>query len=138
MANQFYENYLNLALGNGTHTLPDLDTDTIRANLIDAGVYTLNTATHQDEADLAGVIKEATLATVTVGSVGVGVVDCDDIVFSSVAGAESEYIVIFQDTATASTSPLICVFDTTNTGLPVTPSGGDITAIVNALGLYTL
>jgi len=137
MANSFYDNILDLALGNGTHTMPDMDTDTLRANLIDAGVYTLNTATHQDEADLAGVTKEATLATVTVGVVGVGVVDCDDIVFSAVAGAESEYIVIFQDTATASTSPLICVFDTTNTGLPVTPSGGDITAIVNASGLFS-
>jgi len=137
MANQLYDNYRNLIIGNGTHTLPDPDTDTLRANLIDAGVYTLDIAADLDEADLAGVINEATLTTVTSGSVGVGVVDCDDIVFTAVTGAESEYIVIFQDTGTNTTSPLMAIFDTTNTGLPVTPSGGNITAIVNASGLWS-
>lgn len=136
MANAFYTNLRNLVVGNGTHTLPDFDTDTLKAQLIDAGVYTYSAA-HQDEADLSGDLSTTTLTSVTAGTVGVGVVDCDDIVFSTVSGAESEYIVIYQDTGTTTTSPLICIFDTTNTGLPVTPSGGDITAIVSASGLFS-
>ena len=41
-------------------------------------------------------------------------------------GDPSEALVIYKDTGTESTSPLIMYIDTA-TGLPVTPNGGDIT-----------
>ena len=45
--------------------------------------------------------------------------------FTSVSGASIEAIVIYSDTGTESTSPLIAYIDTA-TGLPITPNGGDI------------
>ncbi|MNC44515.1 hypothetical protein D3C75_934250 [compost metagenome] len=45
--------------------------------------------------------------------------------FTAVTGASIEAIVIYADTGTESTSPLIAFIDTA-TGLPITPNGGDI------------
>lgn len=45
--------------------------------------------------------------------------------FTSVSGASIEAIIIYKDTGTESTSPLIAFIDTA-TGLPITPNGGDI------------
>jgi len=45
--------------------------------------------------------------------------------FTSVTGASIEAIVLYKDTGTDSTSPLIAFIDTA-TGLPITPNGGDI------------
>jgi hypothetical protein len=42
-----------------------------------------------------------------------------------VSGASCESIVVYKDTGSAATSPLVAFFDTA-TGLPVTPNGGDI------------
>jgi hypothetical protein len=47
-------------------------------------------------------------------------------VFSAVTGDQSEALVIYKDTGSAATSPLIAYIDTA-TGLPVTPNGADVT-----------
>ncbi len=52
--------------------------------------------------------------------------DAADVVFSAVTGDPSEALVIYKDTGDAATSPLIAYIDTA-AGLPVTPSGTDIT-----------
>lgn len=145
MSNAFFDNVRNLVVGDAAaaHTLPVFETATLKAHLVDAADYTLSTATHQDEADItnAGLMTAggtSTLANITGGAVGVGVIDCDDILWTSVTGDQAEYIIVWEDTGGADTTdPLICVFDTTNTGLPVTPSGGNITAIVNSSGLFS-
>jgi hypothetical protein len=54
------------------------------------------------------------------------VFDADDITLTAVTGDQFESIVVYRDTGTESTSDLIAFFDTA-TGLPFTPSGGDIT-----------
>jgi hypothetical protein len=46
--------------------------------------------------------------------------------------------VIYKDTGTASTSPLIGYFDVVASGLPVTPNGGNITVTFNASGIFAL
>ena len=51
--------------------------------------------------------------------------DAADITFTSVSGPSIEAIILFADTGTESTSPLIAYIDTA-TGLPITPNGGDI------------
>lgn len=100
------------------------DTDNIKCVLIDTALYAVNLATHTVYTDLAGIISTSpNLATKTITA---GVADAADAVFSSVAGAESEAVVIYQDTGTPATSKLIAYIDTA-TGLPVTPVGGDIT-----------
>lgn len=139
MANALYDNYRNLLFGNGTHTLPDLDTDTIKVHLLDAADHTTSLSADVDEADItaAGEVATATLTAKTVGSVGVGVFDADNTTFTSVSGDQAEELVLWQDTGTPATSPLIANFDTA-TGLPVTPSGGDITIAWNASGIIQI
>ena len=54
-----------------------------------------------------------------------GAADANDVTFTSVTGASIDAIVLYKDTGTDSTSPLIAFIDTA-TGLPITPNGGDI------------
>ncbi len=54
-----------------------------------------------------------------------GAADGADVTFTSVSGPTIEAIVIYRDTGTEATSPLIAYIDTA-TGLPITPNGGDI------------
>lgn len=98
--------------------------DTIKVALVDTGSYTVNLSTHQYLSSLSGVT--ATSGNLTTKTTAAGVADADDITFTAVSGAQSEALVIYKDTGTASTSPLIAYIDTA-TGLPVTPSGSDIT-----------
>lgn len=100
--------------------------DTIKAVLVDAGQYTANLATDANLSDIPAGARIATSAAFT-GKTNVGgVFDAADIVFTAVSGVQSEYVVIFKDTGTPATSKLIALIDTA-TGLPVTPSGADIT-----------
>ena len=103
----------------------DWDTDTIKCSLVRSSAYTPNMATDQFLSSVATrVADSAALASKTVTA---GVADAADITFTAVgAGASFQYVLIWKDTGSAATSPLIALFDTM-TGLPYTPSGGDIT-----------
>lgn len=107
----------------------DFDTDTIKAALVISG-YTANTATngHQYFSSVGtNAVATATLASKTV--VG-GVFDAADVTFSSVTSSTNtiNQIVIYKDTGTAASSPLIAVIDSTSSGsIAITPNGGDIT-----------
>lgn len=120
MANQLYpkakEDFLS---GN-----IDMTSDTIKIVLVDTGDYTFSSA-HEDLADVpaGGRVSTATLSGKSVTS---GVFDATDAVFSNVTGDESEALIIYKDTGVEATSRLIAYIDTA-TGLPITPSGGDIT-----------
>jgi hypothetical protein len=104
----------------------DLLTDTIKVTLVDLADYTYSSA-HDFIADvpLAARVATATLASKTTTG---GVFDAADATFTSATGDQSEALVIWKDTGTESTSPFICYFDSA-TGLPVTPSGIDISII---------
>ena len=97
--------------------------DNIKACLVDSASYTPDTAADQFLTDLSGVV--ATSVNLASKTTTDGVADAADVTFSSVTGNQSEYIVVYQDTGTPSTSRLIALVDTA-TGLPVTPNGGDI------------
>lgn len=102
----------------------DMSTATIKAALIDTDDVAYNSAHdfYDDvSAAVVGTPQEITTKTFTNGQF-----NGDDVTFSSVTGDESEAIVIYEDTGTPATSHLIAFIDT-GTGLPVTPSGGDIT-----------
>jgi len=114
----------------------DWDTDDIRAVLVDTGVYTVNLATHQFHSDLSGIV--ATLGAAMTGmTVTDGVADAADIVFTGVSGATVEAVVLYKWSGLSATSRLIAYIDTA-TGLPATPSGGDITVTWNASGIFKL
>lgn len=112
----------------------DWNSDTIKVALVDTGTYTYNAA-HDFLDDLSGVVGTAqTLASVTITG---GVLDAADPTFTAVSGDTVEALVVYKDTGSAGTSPLLIYIDSA-TGLPVTPNGGDITIEWNASGILTL
>ena len=100
-------------------------TDTMKVILVDTGSYTPQTAVHQYLSDISGSARIAGPVTLTSKTTTGGAADAADVTFTSVTGPSIEAIVIFSDTGTESTSPLIAFIDTA-TGLPITPNGGDI------------
>jgi len=101
-------------------------TDNIKVVLVDLADYTLAIDTHDFLDDIPAGARVATSGNMASKTSTLGVFDAADITFSSVTGDVSEALVIYKDTGTASTSPLIAYIDAA-TGLPVTPNGGDIT-----------
>ena len=100
-------------------------TNTIKCILVDTGAYTPQTAIHEYLADIPISARIAGPVTLTAKATTGGAADAADTTFTSVSGASIEAIVIYSDTGTESTSPLIAYIDTA-TGLPITPNGGDI------------
>jgi hypothetical protein len=105
--------------------------DTIKCALINTSTYTVNTASHQFLTDVtAGAFVAPTASTqagTTLTSKGAtaGAASAANVTFSSVSGSTVGAILLYKDTGTGSTSPLIAYIDTA-TGLPITPNGGDI------------
>ena len=100
-------------------------TDTIKVFLVSTSAYTPQTAVHQYLSDIPPSGPVAGPLPLTAQATTGGSADAADCAFTSVPGATSIVIVIFQETATESTTPLIAYIDTA-TGLPITPNGGDI------------
>ena len=100
-------------------------TDTIKCILVDTAAYTANFATHEFFSDISGSAIIAGPVTLTSKTTTGGAADAADCTFPSVSGASIEAIILYKDTGTAGTSPLIAYIDTA-TGLPITPNGGDI------------
>jgi hypothetical protein len=67
-----------------------------------------------------------------------GVFDGGDVTFTAVTGSQVTRLVIYIDTGSAATSPLVAYIDTSVTNLPVTPNGGDISITWNASGIFAL
>ncbi|SRR5689334_5364582 len=106
----------------------DLDMDdSIKVVTVDHGVDTPNVATDDFLDDIAAGARIATSGALGSKTFAAGVFDAADVVLSAVTGASFESIVGYDDTpATEGTKDLIFFIDTA-TGLPFTPSGGDIT-----------
>lgn len=104
----------------------DWDTDTIKAVLARSYTYS---SSHQYLADVtaAGATLVGTAVTIGSRSATNGVADGASITWTSVpSGAACNHILIYKDTGSPSSSPLIAAIDTAASGLPVTPNGGDI------------
>lgn len=99
-------------------------TDTIKVALVKTA-YAVNLATDQFVTDLGANILVRSSALTTKTSTA-GVADADDVLYAALSGAQVSYIVVYKDTGADATSPLIAYYDTA-TGMPFTPSGGDVT-----------
>lgn len=132
MANLFYTSVKKL-LADGDL---DLLNDTIRAVLVDTGAYTPNAA-HDFLDDVAGGARIGTPQTLGSKTTTGGVFDAADISFPTVSGATCEALLLYKDTGSEATSPLIAIIDTA-TGLPVTPNGGNINITWNASGIIQI
>lgn len=134
MANAIYPKYKETILGAASNT--NLLTGTVKVALVDTGVYTYNAA-HQFFSSLTGVVGTPQTIGAT-KSVTNGVFDGGDVTFTGLSGNSVEALVIYVDTGTAGTSPLVAFIDSNVTGLPVTPNSGDVTITWNASGIFAL
>lgn len=100
----------------------NLSTDTIKAALVDTGIYTYN-ASHQFFASISGV--QGSPVTLANKAVALGVFDADDTTFTAVSGLIVSAVVLYKDTTVAGTSPLLAYLD----GISVLPNGGDIIVV---------
>ena len=121
MANALYPTFKQKLMEAGI----TMTSDTIKVALIDTGVYTYSASDEFYDDVSAGTI--GTPQTLTTPSLTVNVFDADNATFTSVSGNSVEALIIYKDTGTPSTSPVIAYIDTVSSGLPVTPNGGDIT-----------
>lgn len=121
MSNALYDKGRQKFLEGDIHWL----TDTIKVVLVDLADYTPNLSTDEFLSNIPTAARVAISPALTNKTSTAGVADADNVVFTSVTGDQSEAIVIFKDTGTDTTSPLIAFIDSA-VGLPVTPNGGDI------------
>ncbi len=137
MANAIYPKYKEALLsGSANSALTGTGSTGFFVALVDTGTYTYSAA-HEFYSDLSGIVgTDQEIATVTLTS---GTVDGDNVTFSAVTGNSIEALVCYRKNAGANTTwRLVTYIDTSVTGLPVTPNGGDITISFHASGIFTL
>ncbi len=133
MANAIYPKYKEAILNGSSNA--DMSAGTVKVALVDTGTYTYSAA-HEFLSSLSGVVGTAqTLGTKTFTD---GTFDSANPTWTAVSGATVEALVIYIDTGVAGTSRLVSFMDTSQTNLPVTPNGGDITYTVSASGWFDL
>ena len=110
-------------------------TGTLKCTLVDTGTYTYNSA-HDFYDDVSGVV--GTPQTISTKTYTNGVLDGDNVTFTAVSGNTVEALILYLDTGSSATSRLVAYIDSSVTGLPVTPNGGDITVSWNASGIFAL
>lgn len=129
MANALYNTFKEGLLDK----LFDLNTDTIKASLIDSADYTYSAA-HDEysggsrDVPLAAIVAESSaLGSPTITN---GAFDTADFSWPTVSGDQSEAVILWDDSI--ANDRLIAFYDTGITGMPVTPSGGNINVTVGA------
>lgn len=135
MANALYPKFKEALLNQAAGTAAiNLSSDTnIKVALVNitgsTNAYTYSSS-HQyfnSVSTNSAAVVSTNYATLTSRSVTNGVFDAADITFTSVTSTNVVgALVIFKDTGTAASSPLIAFLDT-GSGLSITPNGGDIT-----------
>ena len=114
----------------------NLSAGTVKVALVDTGVYTYSSSDQFYSSVSSAVV--GTPQTIGSKTFTNGVFDGSDVTYTAVTGSTVEALVIYIDTGSAATSPLVAYIDTGVTGLPVTPNGGDITAVWNVSGIFAL
>ena len=133
MANAIYPLYKQALLDASANV--DLNDGTVKVALIDTATYPYNSA-HEFFSSVSGVV--GTPQTINNTTVALGLFDGDNVTYTAVTGNSAEALLIYIDTGSAATSRLVAWIDTSVTGLPVTPNGGDISITWNASGIFQL
>lgn len=119
-----------------SNTTPAEGDTGVYAALVDTGLYTYNAA-HQFYSSLTGVV--GTDQEILTKTQAAGVFDGTNLTYTAVTGNTIEAIVIYRKNAGANTTwPLIAYLDSTVTGLPAIPDGGNITLTWHASGIFIL
>lgn len=134
MANAAYDTFLQGLLNKEF----DLDTDVIKATLIDSADYTYSAA-HDfyggGTPDVPAAAKEEESAALTSPTIANGTFDTADFTWPATSGDQCEAIILWDDTIVD--DRLIAFYDTSIAGMPVT-LGGDIDLVVNGAGWFSL
>lgn len=141
MANSLVDSFRNGILG-AHATRVDLDADNISPMFVD---QTEDTPVVGDDfvsdivsgGRIPALVSCPNLGNKTIGTVAVGVFDADNTVFTALTGDQAEYLILFKNTGTDTTSDMIAFWDTA-TGLPLTPNGADVTVQWNASGILRI
>lgn len=138
MANAIYPLWKEAIIqASASSALNGSGTTGVFAALVDTGTYTYS-ASDQYYSDLSGIVgtDQEIGATKTYTN---GVLDGANLTYTAVSGATVEALVLYVKNAGANTTwRLFAYIDTSVTGLPVTPNGGDITVTWNASGVVGL
>lgn len=138
MANAIYPKFKEALMGAAANSTLNAAEGTtgVFAALVDTGTYTYSAA-HEFYSSLSGIV--GTDQEITTKTISNGTFDGDNVTFTAVSGNSCEAIVLYRKNAGANTTwRLIAYIDTSVTGLPVTPNGGDISITWNASGIFTL
>lgn len=138
MANAIYPEYKEFLLSAAANVSLDQNDSTNGpfVALVDIGTYTYSSA-HDFYNDLSGIV--GTDQRITTPTVANGTFDGDNVTYTAVTGNSIEALVIYRKNSGANTTwKLVVYIDTSVTGLPVTPNGGDISITWNASGIFTL
>jgi hypothetical protein len=114
----------------GKSTQVDLDSDTLKI-LFYAGSYV---STNEFVSDLTGasiVARSGALSGITLTN---GVVDANDVTVTAVSGSAFTHVILYKDTGADASSVLIANFDIAS----FTPTGGDVSVVWNASGLFSI
>ena len=109
----------------------DLVNNAIKAMLVStkstngAGNFYTYSAAHQFLSDVVAGSRLTPGIALTTKTVVGGVFNADGVTFTAVTGNEADFVLLYLDTGTESTSRLLAYIDTL-TGFPLTPSGADI------------
>ena len=139
MANAVYPKFKQSLLteADANKSLDQTSTSAPFASLVTtSGGYTYSAA-HQFYSSLTNVV--GTDVAITTPTVVNGLFDGDDCTFTAVSGTVIGAIVIYRKNSGANTTwRLVLYEDTSVTGLPVTPNGGNIVITWNASGIFQL
>lgn len=137
MANAIYPKYKEALLGAAANSaINGSGTTGLYVALVDTGTYTYNAA-HEFYSSLSGIVgTDQEIVTPTLVN---GIIDGANVTFTAVSGATVEAMVLYRRNAGANTTwRLVAYIDTGQTGLPVTPNGGNIDIVWNASGIVGL
>lgn len=133
MANVLYPSAKQLFISSGLN----LSSLNIRIILSDSADYTYSSS-HDNLDDVAAGARVSTSGNLASKTVTNGTFDAADVTLTAVTGDVSEQVIGYYHSGTESTSSLIFFFDTSISGAPVTPNGGDIVVQWNASGIFAL
>lgn len=128
MASQLYPKGAAHLLGLSTKL--DLVADNIKILFYSSAF----SGSHEFVSDLTGgsiIARSGNLAGKTVTS---GFFDANDLTITAVSGSAFTHVILYKDTGSDATSPLIAVFDVST----FTPNGGDVNVVFNASGLFSI
>lgn len=127
-----YDHVKDLFLSCGTSPGPttnascDFINDNIKMVLVQTGVgHYVASSGDQFLSSISSGDRVDTSGNLTGKTISGGVANCSAVTYLNVTGPVIGAIVVYKDTGSAATSPLICYNDEA-TGLPVTPNGGDL------------